>query len=96
MSVSANVAVAAAVLLAGVGLLLFLVGLVTWWRLRHPRLLWVAVAFAFLCAQGVVLAQQAVRARGDVAESGLSGLVPTTALLGLAVAVALYLAAWKR
>jgi len=95
MSVAANVAMGAAVLLTGLSLLLSVVGLVSWSRLRHPRLLWVSVAFALFAAQGVYLAERAYAARAEIQAAGLDGLLPTVTFLDLAIVLALYLAAWK-
>ena len=94
MSWVANLAVGAAVLLIGLATLLFVVGLVSWMRLRHGRLLWVAVAYLFLAVQGVVLVSLAYRDRGAIAsgDSSLTGL----ALVGLGIVLALYLAVLKR
>lgn len=90
----ANLAVGAAILLCGVATLLFVVGLVSWLRLRHGRLLWVAVAFLFLAVQGVVLASLAYQDRAKIAagDSSLTGL----SVVGLGIVLALYLAVLKR
>lgn len=94
MSWIANLAVGAAVLLCGVSTLLFVVGLVSYTRLRHGRLLWVGFAFLLLAIQGVYLAKLAYDDRAEIAggDSGLAGL----AVLGLGVVLALYLAVMKR
>jgi hypothetical protein len=87
----ANAAVGAGVLLAGIALLLAVVGLLSWRRVGHGRLLWVAVAFVGLAAQGGYLAWLAY---------GRRAALPTELLvlpaLGLGVALALYLAVLKR
>lgn len=92
---AANAAVAAGILLAGISFLLFVVGLVAWRRVRHGRLLWVALAFLALCAQGVLLALDAYRRRADIA-AGSPGQALLFPLLGLAVVLCLYLAVLKR
>lgn len=94
MSWVANLAVGAAVLLSGVATLLFVVGLVSWLRLRHGRLLWVSLAFLFLAVQGVVLATLAYQGRSDIAagDSSLTSL----SVVGLGIVLALYLAVLKR
>ncbi len=88
-AVEANVAVGAAVLLAGLSLLLAVVGLIAYRRVRHGRLLWIAVAFAGFFAQGVLLTIQAFEERG---ETGW----PTMTLLNLAIVGALYVAVLRR
>ncbi|HUR25587.1 MAG TPA: hypothetical protein VM327_06200 [Candidatus Thermoplasmatota archaeon] len=94
MSWIANLAVGAAVLLCGVSTLLFVVGLLSYMRLRHGRLLWVGFAFLLLALQGVYLAKLAYDDRAEIAggDSGLASL----AVLGLGVVLALYLAVMKR
>ena len=94
MSWIANLAVGAAVLLCGVSTLLFVVGLLSYMRLRHGRLLWVGFAFLLLAIQGVVLARLAFEDRTEIAggDSGLTSL----SVLGLGVVLALYLAVMKR
>ena len=94
MSWIANLAVGAAVLLSGVAALLFVVGLVSYLRLRHGRLLWVGVAFALLAVQGVLLSVLAYQDRGAVA-SGESSFT-SLSLVGLGIVLALYLAVLKR
>jgi uncharacterized membrane protein len=94
MSWVANAAVGAAVLLCGLATLLFVVGLVSYLRLRHSRLLWVGLAFLLLGIQGVVLSILAYRDRAAIA----AGDSPLTSLplIGLGIVVALYLAVLKR
>ena len=94
MSWIANLAVGAAVLLCGVSTLLFVVGLLSYMRLRHGRLLWVGFAFLLLAVQGVFLAKLAFEDRTGIAggDSGLTSL----SVLGLGVVLALYLAVMKR
>src|SRR5260221_673164 len=64
---AANAAVAAGLLLAGIAFLLFATGLVAWRRVGHLRLMWVALAFLGLCAQGVLLAWNAYQKRAEIA-----------------------------
>lgn len=90
----ANLAVGAAVLLCGVALLLFAVGLVSYFRLRHGRLLWVAFAFLFLAVQGLVLAFLSYRERGSISDGDSS--LTSLPFVGLGIVLALYLAVLKR
>jgi hypothetical protein len=94
-ALAANAAVAAGILLAGIAFLLCVTGLVAWRRVGHARLLWVALAFLALCAQGVVVALDAYRRRTEIAaaQPGEALLFP---LLGLAAVLCLYLAVLKR
>jgi hypothetical protein len=94
-ALAANAAVAAGLLLAGIAFLLFVTGLVAWRRLRHGRLLWIALAFLALCAQGVALTVTAYQRRAEIAGQppGEALLFP---LLGLLVVLCLYLAVLKR
>jgi hypothetical protein len=94
MSWIANLAVGAAVLLGGVATLLFVVGLMSYMRLRHGRLLWVGFAFLLLALQGFYLAMLAYDDRAEIAggDPGLVGL----SVLGLGIVLALYLAVMKR
>ena len=87
----ANAAVGAGLLLAGIALLLATVGILSWRRVGHARLLWVAVAFLGLAAQGGYLAWLAYQRRAGVPAELLA--LP---LLGLGVVLALYLAVLKR
>ncbi|HEX2066234.1 MAG TPA: hypothetical protein VHI93_05410, partial [Candidatus Thermoplasmatota archaeon] len=68
---------------------------VAWRRVGHGRLLWVALAFLGLCAQGAVLAWRAYRDRAALA-AGAPQEALLFPLLGLAVALCLYLAVLKR
>lgn len=90
----ANLAVGSAVLLCGLAALLFVVGLVSYLRIRHGRLLWVSLAFLFLAIQGFLLARLAYADRAAVAagNSSFTGL----AFVGLGIVLALYLAVLKR
>lgn len=92
---AANAAVAAGILLAGIALLLCVTGLVAWRRVGHARLLWVALAFLGLCAQGALLAWNAYAHRADVATQPAVQVL-LFPLLGLAVVLCLYLAVLKR
>lgn len=91
----ANVAVGAAILLAGLGLLLSLVAGLSFKRLGSARLLWVALAFLGLAVQGVYLAVLAYTRRADVA-AGTAGEFPILAVANLVVVFLLYLAVLKR
>lgn len=92
---SANLAVGAGILLAGVAVILMLLGLISYSRLRHARLLWVAVAFLGFALEGAYLAWMAYDRRLDVA-AGTAGEFPILAFGNLAIVIALYLAVLKR
>lgn len=93
---TANVAVGAAILLAGISLLLAVVGFVSFGRLRHGRLLWVGFAFLGFAAEGAALAWYAYDGRSElVAATGWPQLL-VLSLLNLGIVVALYLAVLKR
>jgi xanthine/uracil permease len=94
MSWIANLAVGSAILLCGVSTLLFVVGLISYMRLRHGRLLWVGFAFLLLALQGIFLAKLAYDGRADIAggDTGLASL----SVIGLGIVLALYLAVIKR
>ncbi len=81
----ANLAVAAALALAGVALLLAGVAFVSWRRVRHGRLAWIGVAFLVFAAQGIVFLGTALGDRtGDT--------WPVATLLSLGAVAALYVA----
>lgn len=90
----ANLAVAVAVLLAGLSALLAVVGLLTWRRIRHAKLAWVALAFVLFAAEGVYLARDAYLRRGELAD-GWDAL-PWLALGNLLIVLCLYFAVLKR
>jgi hypothetical protein len=92
---TANLAVASGILLAGIAFLLFVTGLVAWRRVGHARLLWVALAFLGLCAQGALLAWSAYQKRADIATQP-PGQALLSPLLGLAIVLCLYFAVLKR
>lgn len=94
MSWIANLAVGAAVLLSGVATLLFVIGLVSYMRLRHGRLLWVGFAFLLLALQGIFLAKLAYDDRADIAGGDLG--LTSLSVIGLGIVLALYLAVMKR
>lgn len=94
MSGIANLAVGAAVLFGGVAALLFVVGLVSWMRLRHQRLVWVGLAFLLLAVQGVLLATLAYKDRSAI-EAGDPSFT-SLSLIGLGIVLALYFAVMKR
>lgn len=66
-----NLAVAAGVMLAGVSLLLCVVGLVSWRRVRAGRLAWIALAFAGFTLEGILLALNAYATRAQLADAPL-------------------------
>jgi hypothetical protein len=94
MSAEANLAVGAAILLAGLSLLLAIVGFTSYARLRNARLLWVSFAFVGFLVQGAALAWRSYEARGDIASGGTDLLL--FSLLNLGIVLALYFAVLKR
>ena len=90
----ANVAVAAAVILSGISLLLLAIGVVSYTRLRHGRLLWVCIAFLVMAVQGAYLTVLSYRDRSAIADGDLSLAGLTGVNLG--IVLALYLAVLKR
>ncbi len=84
-ALEANLAVAAAVLVMGLAAIMCITGLVSWRRIGHIRLLWVAVAFALLAANGLLLLQDALADR-----TGAD--MPWDGILLLAVVASLYIA----
>ncbi|MEA3191087.1 MAG: hypothetical protein QOD77_1669 [Thermoplasmata archaeon] len=92
---TADLAVAAGILLGGIALLLAVLGVVAWRRLRAGRLLWVSAAFAGFAAEGAYLAWLAYQRRADVAE-GAAGEFPILALANLGIVLCLYVAVLKR
>ena len=91
----ANLAVAAGILLAGLSLLLAVVGLAAARRMHAGKLALVGVAFAGFCAQGVYLTWLAYSRRADVAAGG-AGEFPILTLADLGIVLVLYLAVLKR
>jgi len=91
----ANVAVAAGILLCGLSLLLAILGLTAYARVRHSKLLLVSIAFAGFCAQGAYLAWLAYERSADVA-SGSAGEFPILTLANLGIVIVLYAAVLKR
>ena len=89
-ALAANLAVGAAVLLAGISTILFVIGLVSYTRIRHGRLLWVSLAFAGFAGQGIYLAVDAYQRRGELAQAW--DVLPALTLVNLGIVVALYLA----
>ncbi|MGB0652437.1 MAG: hypothetical protein ACPGQL_04485 [Thermoplasmatota archaeon] len=85
----ANLSVAAAVLLAGLSLLLAVVGFLAYRRVGHGRLGLVSLAFFLFFVQGVLATVDAVQDRADPS-------LPAPTLLGLATVTVLYLAVLKR
>jgi hypothetical protein len=90
----ANVAIAAAIVLSGLSVLLLVVGLVSYFRLRHTRLLWVGIAFLLMAGQGIVLTVLAFKDRGAIAAGETS--FTSLAFVNLGIVLALYLAVLKR
>lgn len=86
----ANLAVGSAVLLAGVSLILAVVGFLAYRRVQHGRLAWIALAFLGFTFQGVYLAWTAYQERGEIDS------FPVLPVLNLLIVVALYLAVLKR
>ncbi|MEK6976192.1 MAG: hypothetical protein AABY18_07605 [Candidatus Thermoplasmatota archaeon] len=93
-ALEANAAVAAGVILTGLSLLLLAVGVVSYTRLRHGRLLWVSVAFLVMAAQGLYLTVLAYKDRAAISGGDLS--LGALAVVNLGVVIALYLAVLKR
>lgn len=93
-ALAANAAVAAAIVLSGLSLLLLTIGLISYARLRHGRLLWVCIAFLVMAAQGLYLSLLAFRNRAAIAEGDLS--IGGLAVVNLGIVLALYLAVLKR
>lgn len=91
---TANVAVAAGIVLSGLSLLLLAIGVITYTRLRHDRLLWVCVAFLVMAGQGIYLTILAYRDRASIADGDLS--LASLAFVNLGVVLALYLAVLRR
>jgi hypothetical protein len=94
-ALTANLTVAAAVLLTGLSLLLALVGGFSWSRTRSARLAWVTLAFAAFAVQGIYLWALSYRERSSVS-SGSAGPFPTLLGLDLAIVALLYLSVLKR
>lgn len=93
MSVAANVAVAVAVLLTGLALLLATVAALSWRRIGHARLGWIALAFAAFAGKGAWLAADAWQRRGELAQGW--DVVPWLAVVDLGIVLALYFAVLK-
>lgn len=85
----ANLAVTVGLLVAGVALVLAIVGFLSYTRLRHTRLLWISIAFVGFVAQGAVLTVRALQQRSDP-------VFPTLGILSLAILLALYAAVLRR
>lgn len=93
-ALAANLAVGAAVVLSGLSILLLVVGVVSYTRMRHGRLFWVCVAFAVMAAQGIYLTFLAYRDRAAISGGEMSLTALTVVNLG--IVIALYLAVLKR
>ena len=86
-ALEANAAAFLAVLLLGVSGLLFGVSALSWQRLRHPRLLFVAAALGVLTVKGLLATWRAAQSQaGDLPGLGLD----------LALALLLYAIVAKR
>lgn len=93
-ALAANLAVASAILLTGLSMLLMAVGLVSYLRLRHSRLLWVTLGFLGMAAQGLYLSVLAYQDRAAIAAGDQA--ITTLAIVNLVIVFALYLAVVKR
>lgn len=93
-ALAANLAVASAVVLSGLSLLLLAVGLVSYARLRHGRLMWVCIAFLVMAGQGLYLTLLAYQDRAAIAAGDAS--ITTLTFVNLGIVIALYLAVLKR
>ncbi len=91
----ANIAVAAAVLLCGLSLMLCVLGLTAYGRMRNAKLLFVSLAFLGFALQGAYLAWLAYQKRADVA-AGSAGEFPILTVANLAIVTVLYMAVLKR
>ncbi len=89
----ANAAVASGILLAGLSILLMVVGLISYSRVRHARLLGVAIAFGLFAAQGIYFAWDSYQRRAEIADGW--GPLPTLSLMNLGIVLVLYLAVLK-
>jgi hypothetical protein len=90
----ANVAVLVSIMLLGLSTLLAGVGFLTWRRVGHPKLGWVAFAFVMFALQGLYFVQDTYARRGELAQGW--DAVPGLALVNLLIVVALYMAVLKR
>jgi hypothetical protein len=90
----ANLAVAAAVILSGVSLLLLAIGVISYTRLRHGRLLWVCIAFLVMAVQGGYLTYLSYKDRGAIADGDVA--LASLTCVNLGIVLALYLAVLKR
>ncbi len=91
----ADLAVGASLLLAGLSLMLAVVGWISAARLKSGRLAWVAIAFTGFAAEGTYLTQLAWDRRSDVA-AGTAGEFPVLAIANLGIVIALYFSVLKR
>ncbi len=92
---TADAAVAASVLLAGISLSLGILGAIAWRRLRAPRLGFVACAFFAFALEGVVLAWNAYDQRTAIADGTVANALVIPGL-GLLIVALLYAAVLKR
>lgn len=94
-ALQANVAVAVSVALTGLSVLLLVIGLASYQRVRNAKLLWVSLAFVGFAAKGLYFTLDAYRRRGELAAAGLDAMT-FLAAVDLAIVAALYLAVLKR
>lgn len=93
-ALQANVAVAVSVTLTGLSVLLLVIGLASYQRVRNAKLLWVSLAFVGFAAKGLYFTLDAYRRRGELAAE--LDAMPLLAAVDLAIVAALYLAVLKR
>lgn len=93
-ALQANVAVAVSVALTGLSVLLLVIGLASYQRVRNAKLLWVSLAFVGFAAKGLYFTLDAYRRRGELAAE--LDVMPLLAAVDLAIVAALYLAVLKR
>ncbi len=94
MSALANAAILVAILLCGLSGLLAVVGYISWRRVGHNKLAWVAFAFTLFSLQGAYLIRDFYLRRGEIA--GGWDALPSVALVNLLIVIALYMAVLKR
>lgn len=85
----ANLEIFAAASVLGIGLILFAISIISYSRLRNPRVLLVGLAFLVLAANGAYLTSVSWQTRGT------EDWVLTMASLDLALALLLYFATRK-
>lgn len=85
-TLTANLEIFSTIAVLGLALLLAVVSLLSWRRLRHPRALFIGLGFVVLAIQGAFLVQQSMRLKGS------EDWLVVVALLDLLALVLLYLA----